>query len=64
MNAEEIRYTLIKQVSTMHEIATHYGAIPLDFNNDYELWEAVADAVRGVLMRRLEALEAGEVQKP
>lgn len=62
MNAEEIRYTLIRQVPNMTEIATTNGPIPLDFNNDYELFEAVADAVRSVLTRRLYALQAREVQ--
>ena len=57
MNADEIRYTLLKQVTTMTSIETNYGTIPLDFENDYELWEAVQDALTRVLGERLEKLE-------
>ena len=57
MNADEIRYTLLKQVTTMTGIETNYGTIPLDFENDYELWEAVQDALTRVLDERLKKLE-------
>ena len=57
MNADEIRYTLLKQAVTMTGIETNYGTIPLDFENDYELWEAVQDALTRVLGERLKKLE-------
>lgn len=57
MSADEIRYALYKQIPTMREIMTDYGTITLDFDNDYELWESVADALRSVLAKRLETQE-------
>lgn len=60
MTADELRYCLFKQVSRMTGIQTDYGIIPLDFDGDYELYEAVQDAVTKVLAARLEALEKPE----
>ena len=57
MTADEIRYTLLKQVTTMTGIETNYGLIPLDFVNDYELWNSVRDAITDVLAKRLKELE-------
>ena len=60
MNADEIRYALYKQAVTMTGIETNYGTIPLDFENDYELWEAVNDALTHVLGERLKKMEGAK----
>ena len=58
MTADEIRYAIYKQAISMTGIETTYGTIPLDFDNDRELWDAVHDALIQVLVNRLKALEA------
>lgn len=60
MTADEIRYMIFKQAISMTGIETAYGTIPLDFDNDRELWDSVHDALISVLTERLKALEANQ----
>lgn len=50
MQEREIRYCLSKQLSTAHTLQTNYGDVEID----EEMQAAIAEALRGILERRLD----------